>query len=186
MSEAFVVLWSLERCRWLKKVRDTGPLEVIFGGPHTSQPSLDSVSEGDVIYPICVQSGTLHLIARMTVQSLVPPEEFVQMRWGISRPQGRMWDEVFRECQISRASVGHRLPITCCDIAAVGQSGSDIRFDRTFPGELLESLRFGPTPSKERPLSGVADGKLKSSLTFQGHVRRLNFVSAELFDEHFS
>jgi hypothetical protein len=51
MPDSLVVLWSLERCRWLRRVQDRMPLEVIFGGPHTSLPSLRNVSIGDTIYP---------------------------------------------------------------------------------------------------------------------------------------
>ena len=49
MANSFVVLWTLERCRWLQRVGDKGPLEVIFGGPHTSMPSIAALRAGDRI-----------------------------------------------------------------------------------------------------------------------------------------
>jgi hypothetical protein len=181
MPDSFVVLWTLERCRWLQRVGDKGPLEVVFGGPHTSMPSLDAVRAGDSIYPVFVSDGALHVIAGMRVEAFVLPDDFVRQRLGITCPPGTMWDQLFGELKQSQPSVGHRVPTTCADLAAVGSNGSPIRFDRTLNADDLVAIKLGPRPGHEQPLKGVIDGQLKNNFSFQGHVRRLSAQSAELF-----
>jgi hypothetical protein len=181
MLNSFVVLWTLERCRWLQRVGDLGPLEVVFGGPHTSMPSLDALRAGDRIYPVFVSGGALHVLAGMSVEAIVSPDDFVRQRLGITRPPGRMWDQLFCELKQSQPSVGHRIPITCADRAAVSSNGSPIRFDRTLNAADLAAIKLGPRLGHEQPLKGVVDGQLKNNFSLQGHVRRLSAQSAGLF-----
>ncbi len=182
MSESFVVLWTLERCRWLQRVRDHGPLEVIFGGPHRSLPTIESVTIGDAIYPVCVIDGTIHVIARMHVSSLVPPEEYVAVHFGFTRLPGQMWDVLYQELKRSGPDFGHRFPTTCCDRAATSVNGSDIRFDRPISAHQMQTLTFGPKPGREKPLKGLTSGRLRSVFSLQGHVRRLSAPSAAVFE----
>jgi hypothetical protein len=181
MPDSWVVLWTLERCRWLQRVGDEGPLEVIFGGPHTSMPSIEAVRVGDRIYPVSVNEGALCVIAAMKVESLISPEDFVRQKLGIVCPPDKMWDQLFRELKQSQPSVGHRVPFTCADLAAVGTGGSRIRFDRNVPGADLPAITLGSKPGREQPLKGVIDGRLKNNFSLQGHVRRLSEKSAEMF-----
>jgi hypothetical protein len=183
MANAFAVLWTLERCRWLQRVEDHGPLEVVFGGPHISLPSIDAIRVGDVIFPICVVSGALHVIARMEVAELLSPEDYVHTRLGLARQTNRMWDDLFHELKRTNPGFGHRLPTTCCDRAAAGVRGSELRFDRPLSSEQLDALTFGPKPGREKPLKGVTDGKLRNVFAFHGHVRRLSEQSAAIFSE---
>lgn len=184
MAEAYVVLWTLERCRWLQRVADHGPIEVVFGGPHTSQPSIAAVRPGDTIYPVAVIDGALALIARLAVDRMLAPEQFVHERLGIEPDRSEMWDTLFHDLKNSRPEVGHRVPITCADHAAVG-SGTRIRFDRLFPPDDLQFLRLGAKPGKEQPLAGVIGGRLKNNFSLQGHVRRLSTESAARFARQF-
>jgi len=184
MPDAFVVLWTLERCKWLQRVKDVGPLEVVFGGPHTSQPSVESVRPGDTIYPIAVMDGTLHLIGRVLVASLMPPSQFVRERLGLSVAANEMWDTRFQELKRSHPEIGHRFPMTCAEVAAVGE-GTSIRLDRILPGSDLAALRLGPKPGREQPIRGVEEGRLKNNFSFQGHVRRLSPESATIFARQF-
>lgn len=178
MSNSFVTLWTLERCGWLQRVPDYGPLEVIFGGPHSSLPSLHKVLVGDTIYPLCVMNGELYIIARMTVRALTTPEEFVRNRLAI--PVLGMWDLCFQELKHSQPSVGHRVPTTCCDTAAVGDDGTEICFDRRLPKAELAHISLGPKKGREQLLKGVTEGMLRNSCNLQGHVRRLSTQSAML------
>jgi hypothetical protein len=184
MAEAYVVLWALERCRWLQRVGDEGPIEVVFGGPHTSQPSIAALRSGDVIYPVAVAGGALRLIARLPVDTIMSPQLFVRERLGIESGPHDMWDTLFHELRKCRPDVGHRVPITCADHAAVGR-GTKIVFDRNFPADALRVLRFGAGRGKEQPLAGVANGRLENNLSLQGRVRRLSTESATLFAEQF-
>jgi len=182
MSEAFVTLWSLDRCRWLSRAGDVGPIEVIFGGPHISLPSLAAVRPGDTIFPVSVRDGALFVVAQLLVQRLMPPEEYIRERHGIDAKPNTLWDSMLKDLEKSRPTIGHRFPTTCADSAAVG-IGSEIRFDRMFPSVELHALRLGPKTGKEKALSGLVEGSLKSSHAFQGHVRRLSSESARALEE---
>jgi hypothetical protein len=54
-------------------------LEVLFGGPHTSEPSFQraGVTPGDYIYPVRVLTGTLYVLARMRVQRILSVAEWI-------------------------------------------------------------------------------------------------------------
>jgi hypothetical protein len=184
MANAYVTLWTVERCKWLQRVRDEGPLEVVFGGPHTSQPSIAAVRPGDIIYPVAVLDGALRLIASLAVDRLCAPDDFVRERLGIELGAKEMWDTLFHDLKKTRPEVGHRLPITCADHAAIGK-GSTFRFDRVFPPNELELLRLGSKAGSEQPLTGVVEGRLKNNFSLQGHVRRLSADSAERFAQQF-
>lgn len=185
MQNSYVTLWTLERCKWLHQVGDQGPLEVIFGGVHTSLPSLGAVAIGDVIYPVAVKEGGLCVIARMEVESLVEPDDYISAKQGFTRPPTDMWDKLFHDLKRTRAKdVGHRFPTTCSDIAAVG-FGSDIRFDRILRCDLLNQIMLGPKPGREQAIKGVKDGRLLNNYSLQGHVRRLSASSAEHFERLF-
>jgi hypothetical protein len=184
MAEAYTVLWTVERYRWLRRVGDEGPIEVVFGGPHTSLPSIAGVRPGDSIFPVAVIDGSLRLIAHLTVDRILSPEQFVLERFRLVLRPGQTWDMFFHELEKTRPDIGHRVPTTCADQAAVGQ-GTAIRFDRIFPGADLTHLRFGPKASKERPLTGITDDRLTNSFSLQGHVRRLSADSAERIAQEF-
>jgi hypothetical protein len=185
VPDSFVTLWTLERCRWLERVEDRGPLEVIFGGPHISLPSIAAVRVGDIIYPVMVKQGNLHVVARLQVEALTSPEDYMLSRHGLAEPRDTMWDVRFANPGNAEAGLGHRFPTTCCDMAAVGSHGSDIRFDRVVPGALLEKIRLGPRKGREVPLKGVEGARMKNNFSLQGHVRRLSSESAALFAELF-
>lgn len=185
MSDSFVTLWTVERCRWLERAGDQGPLEVVFGGPHISLPSLKSIRVGDAIYPVLIGGGCLNVVARLNVEELMAPEDFVQARLGIVRKETMMWDQLFAELKRSHPTIGHRFPTTCCDLAATGKHGSDIRFDRPLPPGALDKIKLGPKAGRELPLKGIEDGRMKNSFSLQGHVRRLSADSAAIFQEIF-
>lgn len=186
MRDHFTTLWTKERRRRLEREGDRGPIEVIFGGPHISQPNLDSVKIGDVIYPVLVDEGRLIVAARLEIEARMDPRDFVRSRLGFDAPQTAMWDELYAEVHHSHPAFGHRFPTTCCEVAAAGSRGSDIRFDRSLPGKLLGQIRLGPRPGREAPLRNVEGGFLKNHLGFHGHVRRLSAASAVEFEALFA
>jgi hypothetical protein len=81
MSSAFTILWTQDRCQALRKYGQEGKrLEVLFGGPHTSEPSFRryGVIEGDYIYPARLLKGTLYVMGRMRVKHLLSLAEYVE------------------------------------------------------------------------------------------------------------
>jgi hypothetical protein len=80
MNDSYTVLWTDDRCRWLKEHGATGqPLRVLFGGGHQSAPSFTrfGVRPGDFIYPVRVHRTILHVIARMRVREIIPVGDYL-------------------------------------------------------------------------------------------------------------
>ena len=184
MANAFTVMWSSEYLRWIRRSRDGGPLSVVFGGPHKRMPSLASVEPGDLLHVIAVQAGGIHLIARMRVARLDCPFCHVRSTTGLSRPPNSSWNQWFAELKRSHPEVGHRVPQTCADEAAIADAGSGFNFDNRLPAHLLPLLRLGPRPGREKPLTGLDGEVLKTHHTFHGNVRRLSVESAGIFATH--
>lgn len=176
-GDTFVVLWSQDRVKWLRKCGDEGPLEVVFGGPHISQPSIEKVRVGDVICPLAARKGKLFVLGMLRVEQLVDPDDFVKVRLGINRDGVLMWNDI--RYGPHGTKYGHRIPQTCADLAAKG-TGTNFAWDTSVPPESLGVLRFGPKAGKELPLKGVSDGLLKSILSFHGHVRRASKETGEI------
>jgi hypothetical protein len=71
MADAYTTFWTHERCDTLRRLGWSGrSLEVLFGGPHISEPSFRRacVRPGDDIYPIAVRNGILSVLGRVRVQ----------------------------------------------------------------------------------------------------------------------
>lgn len=169
MGNSYVTMWSKFFIKRIQLARDNGPLEVIFGGPHISLPSISHVAPGDRIYPIFVNKGAIFVIACLNVTEIIEAEQYVYERLGVKRREGMG----LRHLASAEPALGHRLPKTCADLAAVG-TGSELVWDRSLnPGE-LESLRLGPKPGKEMPLKYMADGFLKRDNSLRSHVRRVS------------
>lgn len=181
MTESYVLLWSQDRIKWLKKVKDHGPLEVIFGGPHISQPAIDRLVEGDYVYPVSVSKGRLFVIAQLKVQAFADPDAYVRNRFG-ARDRNQSWSGFRSVLPDQGAAIGHRAPWTCADLAACG-IGTEFVWDRAVSAKQLVELRFGPKPGREQALKGINDGLLSSSLSLQGHLRRASCETAAILAE---
>ena len=82
----YITYWSKEHVRALEKAGDSGPLSVIYGGPHTKMPSIASLKPGDIIYPAAIRDGTLCAMARMEVETVEPALDYLMREVG--RPAG--------------------------------------------------------------------------------------------------
>src|SRR3569833_3042161 len=81
VPDSFTVLWSQDRCADLRRQGQTGArLELLFGGPHVSQPSFRraGVRPGDYVYPIHLHSGELFVLGRLRVREIVPLEQYIR------------------------------------------------------------------------------------------------------------
>ena len=82
MPDSYTTLWSQDRCQLIKRYRqERTRLELLFGGPHTSEPSFRRyrVKAGDYIYPVYVAKGILYVIGRMQIAHLLTlPENIDQ------------------------------------------------------------------------------------------------------------
>lgn len=173
---AYFIFWPNDWCKRLLKAGDEGPLQVVYGGPHSSVPSLGKVQQGDLIYPVAVRSGELFILGRLQVAHISDAETYLTTH-NIGKLDG-MWDTSAPLLLRQQPTLGHRVPRTCVDHAATGE-GTRLRFDFGVPAELVRRLQFGPKAGQEKPLIPGADGNV-SAISLQGHYRRLSADSAVL------
>jgi hypothetical protein len=176
IMESYVIYWPATWVKTILKNGDGGPLTVIYGGEHISQPALGKVGVGDIIYPVTVADGQLYVMARMTVSAIVDADEYTEKTLGLIR-EPMMWDEYTAK---HKAAITHKIPRTCADNAAISADGTPIVM-RPFPTEKIPLIRLGTNPGKELPLK--MRGALISMSGLQGHFRRMSEETAILFAE---
>lgn len=168
--EFYTTLWSNDWAKQILKNDKNSILSVIYGGPHSSQPSLSRVKVGDVIFPVRVEGGNLYIMGRMTVEKIMNADQYMQ---SINVHSEGLWDSYTYQHQ---DTITHKIPRTCADNAAIGINGTIIK-DRLVPINKLALVKLGVKKGEEQSL------KPKLSLSFQGHIRRLSEDSAILFNQ---
>jgi len=176
---AYFILWPNDWCKRLIQAGDNGLLQVLYGGPHSSVPSLGKVAAGDLIYPVMVKEGQLFILGSLQVAHITEAEAYLQAH-NINKVDG-MWDTSAPKLLKQQPKLGHRIPRTCVDHVATG-TGTLIRFDFSLPTETINQLLFGPKSGQEKAISINTDGKI-SAILLQGHYRRLSNNSAKLVAE---
>ncbi|MDR1640713.1 MAG: hypothetical protein LBT59_13540 [Clostridiales bacterium] len=125
---AYIIFWTKRRIESYIKNGDEGPLSVIFGGPHQSQPPLGRIKIGDTIYPITVMNGKMHILGSMEIEKIISEEEYVKNYLtgnleGAPEEKSVMWDSYREE---NRKTITHRMPWSCVDSVAIGKNGTKI------------------------------------------------------------
>lgn len=186
MNSVYTILWTRDRCHELQKAGVEGkPLQVLFGGIHQSAPSLKhaGIGHGDIVYPVSVSKGTLYVLAGVVVDEFVELAEYAVNQLGLARrfvaelEENKIKDLIQRHCR----QLGHRQPYGCGTEVALATRSSPLRFDLAVAKELLEKITFCPRKGTPSGLKHIKDGKLVSSISLQGNVRRLCAPSAALF-----
>jgi hypothetical protein len=187
MADSYTTLWSSERCRRIKQARQEGAkLSLLFGGPHTSEPSFSraGVKAGDYIYPIHVQNGILSIIGRMRIREILPLEAYLttyaHLFADCTRKNGVAWAEDLLDQYFTRHPEQRYLRHTCTEEVILGEDGTPIRFDIALPPALLIDIRFR-SQRRERGIKYIENGKLKNVLSLQG-IYRLAEQSAQDFE----
>jgi hypothetical protein len=180
VAESFTVLWTADRCRHLQKYGQEGSrLELLFGGPHQSLPSLRraGVRAGDWIYPIRVHQGVLYVIARMKVRRLLSVEEYIAenagLFAGLQGPAPAITLQRYFQAHPEKAY----LAPTCTDEVALGEQGTPIRLDITAAPAMVERLRFR-SQRGERGIKHLQNGRITKTISLQG-IYRLSDGSAQ-------
>jgi len=180
MSNVFTVLLTREFCNEIGKAGDHGkPLTVLFGGIHRSCPSLEraGIVPGDVLFPLQVYQGNLHIIARAVAKEFLTIERYLKECLGYENTSVPEYEKKF-------GPLGHKIRLGVCGIhALVMEQSTPIRFDVVVPPEKLESVKFCPRKGPEMGLRGIKDGKLKSAISLQGFIRRLCPETANMFSQ---
>jgi hypothetical protein len=187
---AFTTLWTASQITGIRRAKlDGAPFTTTSGGPHTSAPSFTraGVRPDDIVIPIQVKAGRLHVIAAMRVAEIVPVAEFV------ARQTGQF--DGLREHPTFQRFLPHldtadqqaywlvdlwladhpEVRATCPGEAmelVLGRSMLPIRFARVAPQDLVPTLRWQSGRGPERPIRHLAaDGSIERSLTLQGIYR---------------
>jgi len=182
MPDSYTSLWSNDRIQLIRKYHHEGRrLEILFGGPHTSQPSFRhfGVREGDYIYPVRVYKGVLHVIGRMRVKKLISLEEYIEQNPQLfAQCEQSQWPTITFANYLALHPELRYLAHSCTDEVALGEEGTPIRLDLMVPPDLLERLRFR-FRMKERGLKHIENGLLKKAISLQGGIYRLAVQSAQ-------
>jgi hypothetical protein len=187
MADSYTTLWSSERCRRIKQARQEGAkLELLFGGPHTSEPSFSraGVKAGDYVYPIRVKDGILSIIGRLRVRQILPLEVYLNTYADLFadfiKKDSIAWAEDMLEQYFDKHPEQRYLRYTCTEEVVLGEEGTPIRFDIAVPPELLTQIQYR-SQRRERGIKYIENGKLKNVLSLQG-IYRLREESAEGFE----
>lgn len=183
MADSYIVLCSRWKQACLTAAGYVGrPLNVWFGGQHTSAPRFGKfgVRPGDAVYAVAVRGGVMHIVTRLVVAELMTIPQYLETHFGVSQGTDVRWWEEADRLAAERPELRPVLPIGCLDEAAVG-SGTAVRFDRAVPVEVLERLRLRSRTGPERGLANLTDGRLMNVQTLLGRVYRLADGSAEDF-----
>lgn len=182
MADAYTMFWTRERCDALRRLGWAGrPLETLFGGPHTSEPSFlrAGVRSGDTVYPIAVRAGVLFILGRTRVRRILAFEDFVKQRPDLFPPsfsEQLAFDDRFRA---ARQAIRALAP-TCTDEAVECEDSTPLRFDLAVSPDLLARLRFR-SQRRERDLHRhLRDGRLVQSMGVQGIYRLSESSASEL------
>jgi hypothetical protein len=164
MDEAYSVYWPQPRWRHAAGVRQ--PMAVLFGGPHTSEPSFRraTVQPGDLLYPIGVCDQVLYVLGRMRVKEIVPVGD----------------DRALLETYYARYPAWRFLAPTCTSEVVIGAEGTGIMLNRPVPAEILHRLTYRPRRGP-RPVRHVSDdGRLLNAFSVQGIYRLAESSAADL------
>lgn len=66
--EHYTVYWPLDVINDLKSAGDQGPIKVVYGSIHSRMPSIVSIKEGDIVYPVNIFHKQLYVMARLPVE----------------------------------------------------------------------------------------------------------------------
>lgn len=186
---AYMVYWPQDQVKKVQRAGDTGPIKVVFGSIHAKMPTIASVKEGDVVFPVTLMKKHFYVLARLPVEHREAAIDYCLRELG--RPCGALKEDgkTYPEFDYSDSlrptlpHQEHQMPFNCCSkLAAWGEHGSSIE-PRLLADDLLPSLRFGYPKSKEKGLLFNAKGEVV--ITCLCATRRLTPETQEVFEALF-
>ena len=187
---AFTTLWTGDQCRRLAKAGVVGrPLALTFGGPHQSAPrfSRAGVAPGDLIFPVRVLDGRLHVIGRIRVGAIYSADAFVASqpdRFASIAPGEPAFVRLERWIAADPA-----IAALCpgeADEVVVAADATAITLDAVVPAESVRDLRWQSGRRPERPIKHLdGDGRITSTISLQG-VYRLAPPSVSILEKALS
>lgn len=181
MSNAYTVLWNSDRVKIAKKHDLIGrTIDFLFGGPHTTQPSFirAGVKAGEVLYPVSVRDGSVHILSQIRVRAILTVDEFIAEHPDLYPPEERQGRRAFEI--LDRGVELHpwlrALNWTGSDHVLLAERSTPFSLETVLPSEMLTRMTFRFNKA-DWPVSGVADGRLTTTVGLQG-IHRLSFSSA--------
>ncbi|WP_146855882.1 hypothetical protein [Brevifollis gellanilyticus] len=157
-------------------------IEFLFGGPHTSQPSFSraGVVGGDIIYPIFVRDGMVHILSRVVTSEIVTVDHFIASRPDLYPPERHgKWPFETLDAGVELHPWLRALNWTCSDHVVLAERSTPVNLDNVLPAEMLTRLTYR-SKKAERAVRGVVDGRLTTIVSLQG-VYRLSLSSESDF-----
>lgn len=185
MANAYTIFWTHNRYNTLRRLGWAGhQIEILFGGPHTSEPGFThaGVRPGDLVYPITVRSGVLHVLGRAQVRSMLKLSDYIELHTHLFSPNpAECATKAFDRYRVAHPAIASLAP-TCTNEVIECEESTPLRFDLTIPPDLLTRLRYR-SQRRERDLSRYLQGeRLVHSLAIQG-IYRLSEPSARELEE---
>ncbi len=185
MSQSYLILWPQKRIDRLKKDGEVGqPLEVLYGSPHGSAPSLRrySIDAGDDVYVVGLKAGVVYVVVRLEIEKVISADDYFRdhLRLPAKDLKLHLWD-LSEKLAREKPQLGHRLPFGCVDEAAVVASSSPVTLDVAVPADVLAALRFRTKRGEERSLP-LEEARLRKLAAIQGHFHRLTPETAPLLE----
>jgi hypothetical protein len=186
VPDAFVVLWSRERLDRLKARGELGkPLHVLYGGPHSSAPSLAryGICAGDAVYVVGLRAGGLFLVARVRLGPVMGLADFLRQHLDVREDELALTlPALEQKLAQERPELGHAIPFGCVDEAALVVESTPAQLDLAIPLDVLQRVAFQTKRGETRPLP-VDGGKVKRVASIQGHYLRLAPASVAALDQ---
>lgn len=183
MSSAYTVIWNSDRVKIAKKHGLVGKgIQFLFGGPHTSQPSFSraGLSGGDVVYPISIRDGMVHVLAQVVTSEIVTVDHFVAARPDLYPPERHgKWLSQTLDAGVELHPWLRALNWTCSDHVVLVERSTPISLETVLPTEMLARLTYR-SKKAERTVRGIVDGRLTTIASLQG-VYRLSLSSESDF-----
>lgn len=161
-------------------------IEFLFGGPHTSQPSFikAGVRAGDVVYPVMVRNGMVHILAQVVAGRIVTVEEFIKAHPLLYPPElQKQSPDLTLDAGVALHPWLHALNWSCSDHVLLAQWSSSLGTGTVLPAPMLERLTYCSRRT-ERGVKGIVDGRLTTIISIQG-IYRLSSLSALDFASFF-
>lgn len=182
----YIVYWPKDQIQKLKKEKDEGPIEVVFGSDHSRMPTINSVKVGDIIFPVTLIDKVFYVVAKLPVEIIEPAYQYLIRE--LNNSCGALLPEEFDRRRYYDTPMPnhkcHQVPFNCCSQkAAQGSKGSTIAL-RPIPKDEIPKMMFGPTASKEKVLRLDKNGN--PNVTSLTSARKMNSETLDIFEGLFS
>lgn len=96
----YMVYWPSDHVADLKKAGDEGPIKVVLGSIHSRMPTIASIREGDIVFPVTLMKKKLCVMARLPATHREPAFDYCMrelgQQYGALTPEGVVLERKMR------------------------------------------------------------------------------------------